>query len=162
MYATVTQANAYIKDYYSSTDSLRLQWEALDDGDKQVLLNRAEQTIDLLPYTGRPVQRDKAFPRKPDEEYSLQMAQVATIELAVHQFNDEAKERFELQAQGVKSYKIGDLSETFGNGAGASGYSGIDEYSFSIVFPYLKDWLGGGYEICPTHIRKCYGRHVIK
>lgn len=162
MYATVEQANTYIENFYSSTDSLRIAWEALTEADKQVYLNRAEQLIDLLPYTGRPSHKDKAFPRKPNEEYSLQMAQTATIELAVQQFNTEAKERFELQAQGVKAYKIGDLSETFGNGQGASGYSGIDEYSYSIVFPYLKDWLGGGYEICPTHIKKCCGRHVIK
>ena len=134
MYATVEQANAYILGHYRSTDSLRVQWEALLDADKQVLLNRAEQTIDLLPYNGKPKNRDKAFPRKPNEEYSLQMARIATIELAVQQFNEEAKERFELQSQGVKSYKIGDLSETFGNSKGASGYSGIDEYSFSIVF----------------------------
>lgn len=162
MYATVEQASAYISDYYGSTDSLRLAWEALSDGDKQVHLNRAEQIIDLLPYNGIPVRKDKAFPRKPNEEYSLQQARVATIELAVQQFNTEAKERFELQAQGVKSYRIGDLSETFGRSDGASGYSGIDEYSFSIVFPYLKDWLGGGYEICPTRTKKCHGRHVIR
>ncbi len=162
MYATVEQASAYISDYYGSTDSLRLAWEALSAGDKQVHLNRAEQIIDLFPYNGIPVHKDKAFPRKPNEEYSLQQARIATIELAVQQFNTEAKERFELQAQGVKSYKIGDLSETFGKSTGASGYSGIDEYSFSIVFPYLKDWLGGGYNICPTHIKRCHGKHVIR
>lgn len=162
MYATVEQANAYIKDYYASTDSIRTQWEALTEEDKRVMLNRASQVVDLLPYKGRPVHPGKAFPRKPNEEYSLQMAMTATIELAAQQFNTEAKERFELQSQGVKSYKIGDLSETFGNSQGASGYSGIDEYSFSIVFPYLKDWLGGGYEICHTHIKRCHGRHVIR
>lgn len=160
MYATVEQANAYISSFYSSTDSLRLAWEALSDADKRVLLNRAEQQIDLLPLKGKPIEKDKAFPRKPNEEYSLKQAQVATIELAVQQFNEESKSRYELQAQGVKSYKIGDLSETFGNSAGASQYSGIDEYTFSIVYPYLKDWLGGGYEICPTRIRRCHGRHV--
>lgn len=160
MYATVEQANAYVQNFYSSADSLRLTWEALSDGDKQVSLNRAEQVIDMLPFNGKPKYKDKAFPRKPNEEYSLKQAQVATIELAVQQLNSEAKERFELQAQGVKSYRIGDLSETFGNGTGASSYSGIDEYTFSIVYPYLKDWLGGGYIICPTHIKKCYGHHV--
>ena len=158
MYATVEQANAYVQNFYSSADSLRLTWEALSDGDKQVSLNRAEQIIDMLPFSGKPEHKDKAFPRKPNEEYSLKQAQIATIELAVQQLNSEAKERFELQSQGVKSYKIGDLSETFGSDA--SSHSGIDEYTFSIVYPYLKDWLGGGYIICPTHIKKCCGHHV--
>ena len=152
MYATVEQANAYVQNFYSSADSLRLTWEALSDSDKQVSLNRAEQVIDMLPFNGKPEHKNKAFPRKPNEEYSLKQVQIATIELAVQQLNSEAKERFELQSQGVKSYKIGDLSETFGSDA--SSHSGIDEYTFSIVYPYLKDWLGGGYIICPTHIKK--------
>lgn len=160
MYATVKQASTYIQNYYSSTDSLRIAWEALNSGDQQVLLNRAEQTIDTLPFAGKSVHKNKAFPRKPDEEYSMQQAQIATIELAVHQLDSEAKDRYNLQMQGVKSYKIGDLSETFKGAEGTAGYSGIDSYTFSIVFPYLKDWLGGGYDICPTHIRKCHGRHV--
>lgn len=157
MYATVEQANAYISNYYSSTDSLRVSWEALQDADKQVLLNRAEQQIDVLPFIGKPSIKGKAFPRKPDEEYSLQQALVATVELAIHHLDSEAKSRFDLQAQGVKSYKIGDLSETFG---ATEGYTGVDSYVFSIVFPYLKDWIGGGYEICPTLTKKCPGRHV--
>lgn len=152
MYATVEQANAYVQNFYSSADSLRLTWEALSDDDKQISLNRAEQSIDMLPFNGKPEHKDKAFPRKPNEEYSLKQAQIATIELAVQQLNSEAKERFELQSQGVKSYKIGDLSETFGSDAAS--HSGIDEYTFSIVYPYLKDWLGGGYIICPTHTKK--------
>lgn len=160
MYATVAQANTYVSNNYTSTDSIRIAWNALSEDDKQVLLNRAEQAIDQLPFTGRSIDKHKAFPRKPDEEYSLQQVQLATIELAVQQLNSESKERYELQAQGVKSYKIGDLSETFGKAEGAAGYSGIDSYVFSIVFPFLKDWLSGGYEICPTRIKRCHGRHV--
>lgn len=162
MYATVEQANEYISSNYTSTDSIRVQWEALSASDKQVMLNRSEQAIDLLPFTGKPIDKHKAFPRKPDEEYSLEQVRLATIELAAQQLNSESKERYELQSQGVKSYKIGDLSETFGKAEGAAGYSGVDAYVYSIVFPFLKDWLGGGYDICPTRIKRCFGRHVIK
>ena len=146
MYATVVQANEYVQNYYSSGDSIRLAWEALAEADKLVLLNRAEQTIDLLPINGKPVVENKAFPRHPSNEIPTEVTQ-ATIELAVQSSNSEAKERYELQRQGVRSYKIGDLSESFSEAAVAVG---VDAYAYSIVFPFLRKWLGGGYKICPT------------
>lgn len=153
MYATVEQANDYISKYYSSTSSLRIAWEALEDEDKQVQLNRAEQQIDLLPFSGRPLGAS-AFPRDPYKEESLKAAQTATIELAIQKLDEHASERYDLQKQGVQSYKIGDLSETFKAGAGAD--AGIDAYVVSVVYPYLKDWLGGGYQIRGGH--KCHTR----
>lgn len=149
MYATVVQANEYVQNYYSSNDSMRLAWEALSDEDKLVSLNRAEQTIDRLPLKGRPVVKNKAFPRDSGTEIPSEVVS-ATIELAVHTLDTDAKERYELQRQGVRSYKIGDLSESFSD-ASVSG-SGVDSYAYSIVFPFLRDWLGGGYKICPTRI----------
>lgn len=152
MYATLEQAQAYIENYYGSTDPIRASWDALSDDDKQVALNRAEQTIDLLPYRGKPCEKTKAFPREPDEELSLQRAQIATIELAVQtNGNTEIQERLGLQKQGVKSYKIGDLSETFKD---VNGDASIDLFVLDVVTPYLREWLGGGYRICPTHRRR--------
>lgn len=151
MYATVVQANEYVQNYYSSSDSLRLAWEALSEPDKLVLLNRAEQTIDQLPFTGKPAVDGKAFPRYPNEVIPVEVVH-ATIELAVQSSNGEAKERYELQRQGVRSYSIGDLSESFAGSAGAS--VGIDPYAYSIVFPFLRRWLGGGYSICPTRTHR--------
>jgi hypothetical protein len=152
MYATVEQANAYVTSYYGSTDNIRVLWEALSDADKQVLLNRAEQVIDLLPYRGKPLEHGKAFPREPNKELSLQRAQVATIELAVQTHgNIESQERLALQKQGVKSYKIGDLSETF---ADINYDSFVDQFVLDVVGPYLRDWMGGSYRICHTRIRR--------
>lgn len=151
MYATVVQANEYVRNYYSSGDSMRLAWEALDEADKLVLLNRAEQTIDHLPFNGRPIIEGKAFPRYPTYEIPIDVTH-ATVELAVQSMNSEAKERYELRRQGVRSYKIGDLSEEFSDVAMPS--SGVDTYAYSIVFPFLRSWLGGGYTICPTRTRK--------
>lgn len=153
MYATVTEANNYVRDYYSSADPLRIKWEALTEADKQVMLNRSEQVIDLLPMQGKAHNPGKAFPRDPNKERSLVQAKIATIELAVQTLNDEMQERFQLQRQGVKAYKIGDLSETFGSSSGAD-YSGFNQLAYSIVLPYLQDWLGGGYRICPTRTRR--------
>ena len=152
MYATVEQANAYITSYYSSTDNIRVLWEDLSDEDKQILLNRAEQVIDLLPYSGRAIEKDKAFPREPNKELSLQRVQVATIELAVQTHgNTEFQERLALQKQGVKSYRIGDLSETF---ADINYDNFVDQFVLDVVGPYLRDWMGGSYRICRTQIRR--------
>lgn len=160
MYATIEQANEYIQMYYSSTDPLRVSWSALSNDDKQVALNRAEQFIDMLPLKGKSLEPGKAFPREPDREYSLQQAKIATIELSIQRLNTEASARITLQSQGVKSYKIGDLSETFGAGMSEQDYAGLDPFSFNVVLAYLKDWLGGGYRICPTHFRRCHGRRI--
>ena len=151
MYATVVQADEYVRNYYSSSDSMRLAWEALSEEDKLVSLNRAEQTIDHLPLSGIPVVENKAFPRYPDTVVPTEVT-YATIELAVQTLDTEAKDRYELRRQGVRSYKIGDLSESFSDAAVAA--SGVDAYAYSIVFPFLRNWLGGGYKICPTRTRR--------
>ena len=151
-YATIEQANAYVQSYYGSTDDIRVQWEALSTEDKQVLLNRAEQIIDLLPFIGKSTSGIKAFPREPNEELSLARVQIATIELAVQtHYNIEFQERLALQKQGIKSYKIGDLSETFKD-INYENY--VDQFVLDVVSPYLRDWLGGGYKICPTRIKR--------
>lgn len=153
MYATVEEANARVAAFYSSTDPLRISWEGQSAADKQVLLNRAEQFLDLLPLKGKALEHDKAFPREPSRERSLEMAKIATIELAVQTLDKEANERLELQKQGVKAYRIGDLSETFGAAKGVTNFGGLNDWYYSIVLPYLHEWLGGGYRICPTHRR---------
>lgn len=150
MYATVEQANTYIQTYYSSTNSLRVAWEKLEDSDKTVALNKAQQSIDQLPYKGQPVIAGTVFPRKPEEDTSLLKVQDASIELALRILDEGLQERYQLQNQGVKSYKLGDLSETFGS---AKGLSNLNAYTLSIVYPFLKTWLSGGYRICPTRIQ---------
>lgn len=146
MYATVEQANTYIKTHYSSTDSLRLSWENLSDEDKEILLTRAEQQIDCLPLKGKPLVAGKAFPRDPFREVSLEKALVATVELAVQKQDKELLERYKLRSQGVRAYKIGDLSETLA----ASSTDGEVALNASILKNYLFEWFGGGYNICPT------------
>ena len=151
MYATIDQADQYIESYYSSTSPVRLAWEELFDDDKLVLLNRAEQVIDSLPLRGCALESGKAFPRTPFRDISLEKAKIATIELALHSLDEEASERRKLRLQGVKSYKLGDLSETFTDST--KGLSRVDD-ALSVVSVYLSEWLGGGYKICPTRIKK--------
>ena len=63
----------------------------------------------------------------------------------------EAQDRLNLRAQGVKSYKIGDLSETFKD---TSSEDYLIQFALDVVNPFLRNWLGGGYRICPTRIRR--------
>ena len=154
MYATVEQANAYVASYYSSTNNIRIAWEALNEEDKQITLNRSEQLIDLLPFNGKPVDPKQlnAFPRYPNPELSLERVKIAAIELALQTNGDtETQDRLNLRAQGVKSYKIGDLSETF-NDTNSEDY--LIQFALDVVNPFLRNWLGGGYRICPTQIRR--------
>lgn len=154
MYATVEQANAYVASYYSSTNNIRIAWEALNEEDKQITLNRSEQLIDLLPFNGRPIdpKQTNAFPRYPNPELSLERVRIATIELALQTNGDtETQDRLNLRAQGVKSYKIGDLSETFED-TNSEDY--LIQFALDVVNPFLRNWLGGGYRICPTRIRR--------
>ena len=152
MYATIEQANAYVANYYSSTNEIRVAWAALSDDDKQIVLNRAEQVIDYLPFNGKPIDKLKAFPRHPNPELSLIRVQTATIELALQMNgNTETQDRLNLRAQGVKSYKIGDLSETFKD-TNVEDY--VIQFATNVVQPFLRDWLGGGYRICPTRTRR--------
>lgn len=154
MYATVEQANAYVASYYSSTNNIRIAWEALNEEDKQIILNRSEQLIDLLPFNGKPVdpKQVNAFPRYPNPELSLERVRVAAIELALQTNGDtETQDRLNLRAQGVKSYKIGDLSETFKD-TNSEDY--LIQFALDVINPFLRNWLGGGYRICPTQIRR--------
>lgn len=154
MYATVEQANAYVASYYSSTNNIRIAWEALNEEDKQITLNRSEQLIDLLPFNGKPVdpKQVNAFPRYPNPELSLERVRIAAIELALQTNGDtETQDRLNLRAQGVKSYKIGDLSETFKD-TNSEDY--LIQFALDVINPFLRNWLGGGYRICPTQIRR--------
>lgn len=151
MYATVEQADEYVTNYYLSTDNLRISWEAMSSQDKQVLLNKSEKTIDQLPFKGKSEVQGKAFPREPDEDYSLQCAQEATIVLAVNSLGEtDTQIRIALQNQGVKSYKIGDLSETYES---VDASYGLNRWAYSIVFPILREWLAGGYSINPKECK---------
>lgn len=152
MYATLEQADAYVINYYSSSSDIRVAWDALSDEDKIVMLNRAELIIDLLPLKGEPVDEEKAFPRNPKPELSLKRVQNATIELALQMNGDiETQDKLNLRAQGVKSYKIGDLSETFKD-TNVEDY--IMQFALNVVTPFLRDWISGGFKICPTQMRK--------
>ena len=150
-YVDVATVDNYVASYYPQSSAIRIKWEALIEDDKSVFINRATQMINLLPLRGKACEGNEmfmAFPREPDPgNNSLELAKQACCDLSIKlNGDDEFQERLNLQRQGVKSYKLGDLSETFGN----NGYdAGIDIFVYDTVFPFLRNWLSGGYKILP-------------
>lgn len=55
----------------------------------------------------------------------------------------QANKRLQLQRQGVKSFSLGDLSESYG-----SGIRTVNTLTSTLAQELLKDYLNGGVEIC--------------
>ena len=121
-YLTVQEANERISAFLPSTDALRAAWEALSDEDKQSCIFRATARIDTLPYTGAPAcaKQDGAFPRWGESELSEEVKTAVALE-ACACCDAEADIRATLQAQGVKSFSVGSLSESYKVSSGGGG-----------------------------------------
>jgi hypothetical protein len=172
-YASLAEADTYVTDHYLSTDPIRVAWEALDDADKEALLRGSCLAIESLAFTGiklnfsQPLQ----FPRQPDAVYDsfhrdwqnidwsyvdyvsedlvagvipqeVKYAQTETA-LAMTSTNSSDVQRLKLQQQGVTSFRIGDLSETYGK----IGSSNIRRLGSEKANTYLSKWTNGGYKV---------------
>lgn len=64
-YVTITEADEYITAYKKQYDPLRVHWSVLEDEEKAMLLKKALQEIERLPFSGskREISQDLAFPR---------------------------------------------------------------------------------------------------
>lgn len=154
-YVTVVQADDYITSHYRSNSKGRQRWEGLKEEDKEVLLLNACSELELLPFPGRKADREQelAFPRLP-QQYGLAQEPpkrilAAQVELALW-LSDEAKQeeisqRQDLQDQGVTSFSLGDLSESYGEGASSSQAAVLlCPKAKGLLTPYLS----GGYATC--------------
>lgn len=161
-YITLQEMNTYIASYYLSTDPLRIQWEEMSDSDKEVYLRKSFRQLNALPFTGRPkdAKQPLPFPRYgvwteqdwTDVKYAQAEQSLAISDTVAAQ---EVEDRLRLRRAGVKSYRIGDLQETFRDGVpteSSANYFGLCEAAYA----YLHKWLRGGYRIC-TAIKPHYG-----
>lgn len=151
-YVTLEEANTYVKEHFISTNEMRIAWDSLSDADKQILLRNSYQAIEALPIRGRKscITQPNAFPRYPSDTVPVQIkeAQVANaIVLADSTSQEDAAYYDKLRTYGIKSYHIGNLSETLGTPAessSASSYMGIySQESMRLLSPWLK----GGFAI---------------
>lgn len=157
MYGTIEQADSCIAARYSSDSEERVRWEALSKEDKAVYLGSAFDAIEALPFRGRKASssQETAFPRLPyqyghTDEGAPARVIAAQAELGLYLSDTKSRKssskRRKLRQDGVKSYSIGDLSESFGDTpVTASGCSAEKcEKAMELLAPYLS----GGYDIC--------------
>ena len=161
-YITLDEANAYISQYYIATDPLRIQWEAMSNDDKEIILRKSFIKINSLPFTGRKKNLNQSlpFPRlcnwSTNDMIKVKYAQaeqsIQSLDTVIAQENED---RIRLRRAGVTQYRIGDLSEKLQDGLPVdsnANFYGLAESAYA----YLSKWLQGGYRIC-TSIRKPYG-----
>lgn len=151
-YVTLEEANEYVTNHFMSSNMTRVAWESISDADKMVLLRNSYRAIEMLTFRGRKTDmtQPSAFPRWPSMDVPAQVkeAQIANaIVLADESSREDAEYYDKLRTYGVKSYSVGNLSETLNTpaeGASASSTQGI--YSQEAL-RLLGPWLGGGFKI---------------
>ena len=153
-YVTVAEASEYIQTRYASTDELRQAWEAMDEADQAVYLQKSFDAINILPFRGRKYAagQEAAFPRWPDPEVPLAI-KYAQIENALTLTDTGAQEDaafYEKMWQyGVESYSIGNLSESSSNGSWGRSCSSTAARSVTSAqaLNLLQPYLMGGFSI---------------
>lgn len=144
-YVTVVEADAYVMTNYRSGSAGRIRWLAMDEGDKEIILATACRDMEQLPYQGQRATRDQslAFPRL-GQDVVPERVKAAQVELAMW-LTDDAKQadldrRESLRMQGVSSFGLGDLSES---------YRAETAINRSLLCPKLRSlltrYLNGGY-----------------
>ena len=95
------------------------RWGETSDADKEKALRQATKEIDRQPLTGRKTTdtQELAFPRCPDEEVP-EAVKEACCEAALALLERGNSQRRKLQQEGVQSFTLGNMSETYAPGAG--------------------------------------------
>lgn len=157
MYSSVKEADSYIKTHYTSKSAAHKRWNALSEDDKAVYLNNAFDSIECLKFSGRKAvpEQETAFPRLPyqyghTDSGAPERVKSAEIELALY-LSDEKKQessekRSKLIADGVKSFSLGDLSESYGDNVQSASKPSV--YDCKKAVSLLSPYLSGGFEIC--------------
>lgn len=153
-YVTLEEAESYIAKFYRSNNPGRQRWTLLEEPDKAALLREALIALEALPYLGRRAAagQELAFPRLPyqygNAEGAPEAVKRAQAELALWFSDDEAQEeqasRSDLQKQGVTSFSLGDLSETYGAGSSAT-VGELKALGCEKAALLLAPYLSGGY-----------------
>ncbi len=134
--------NSYIDieeaDEYFSGRLHAESWSGADSETKEKALRQATKEIDRQPMKGRKTTDNQAlaFPRYPDTE-APEAVKEACCEVALALLERGNDQRRKLQQEGVQSFTLGNMSETFSAGAGRGLIS-------QEAKELLKPWLLGG------------------
>ena len=113
-YCTIEYADEYFKNRLHAES-----WGQADESTKEKALKQATRAIDRQPLRGRKTnpEQELAFPRHPDTEISAAVKE-ACCEEALAILERGNSQRRKLQQEGVQSFSLGNMSETFAVGAG--------------------------------------------
>lgn len=113
-------------------------WEQADESTKEKALRQATRAIDRMPLRGRKtdLHQPLAFPRYPDTEIP-EAVKEACCEEALAILESGNSQRRKLQQEGVQSFALGNMSETYVAGAGRGLLS-------QEAKELLRPWLLGG------------------
>jgi hypothetical protein len=138
-YISLADADTYLSAHYITTDSKLVAWNALTDANCEILLRKAAQILERTPVVGIKVSDTQTmqFPRAIPTTVWRNMLRVENINI---QFRDRyyiqtevpdavkyaqceiaidlvsPSDRVKLQREGVKSFSIDGLSESYGSG----------------------------------------------
>lgn len=116
-------------------------WDGADSSTKEKALRQATREIDRQHLNGRKATdtQELAFPRYPDTEIP-EAVKEACCEEALALLERGNSQRRKLQQEGVQSFTLGNMSETFAVGAGKGLLS-------QEAKELLRPWLLGGVNI---------------
>jgi phage gp36-like protein len=117
------------------------RWGETSDADKEKALRQATKEIDRQLLKGRKATdtQELAFPRYPDEEVP-EAVKEACCEIALALLERGNSQRRKLQQEGVQSFTLGNMSETYAPGSGRGLLS-------QEAKELLRPWLLGGVNI---------------
>jgi hypothetical protein len=113
-YCTIEYADEYFKNRLHAE-----RWGETSDADKEKALRQATKEIDRQLLKGRKATdaQELAFPRYPDTEVP-EAVKEACCEIALALLERGNSQRHKLQQEGVQSFTLGNMSETYAPGAG--------------------------------------------
>ena len=158
-YVSVAETTKYIEAVFGDDSAVYNYWDDLENNQKEMFLTKSLMQIEALPFTGIRKYNGQAleFPRTRADVAQTLVGDIASeiplsvkfaqIDNAIAMFNiaenSESKQRATLQRNGVKSFSLGEFSETYGNNSSILVYDVADQN----VISYLKNWLSGSYKI---------------
>jgi hypothetical protein len=137
--------NSYIDidgaDEYFAGRLCTEQWGETSDADKEKALRQATKEIDRMPLIGRKAVSEQvlAFPRHPEIKIP-EAVKAACCEIALALLERGNSQRRKLQQEGVQSFTLGNMSETYAPGGGRGLIS-------QEAKELLRPWLLGGVNI---------------
>jgi len=113
-YIDIDGANEYFENRLHAE-----RWSGADSETKEKALKQATKAIDRMPIRGRKtdISQSLAFPRYPDTE-APEVVKEACCEEALALLERGNSQRRKLQQEGVQSFSLGNMSETYITGAG--------------------------------------------